>query len=59
MPDAQGRFKGIRVPGEAWERIFGAGMHAHDHDWTCPHQQVEYESHSLIRYCGDCGVDLD
>lgn len=23
MPDAQGRFKGMAVPAEAWERIFG------------------------------------
>jgi hypothetical protein len=59
MPDARGRFLGISVPAEAWERVFGDRMAAHDHDWPCAHAQVEYESHSLIRYCGDCGVDLD
>jgi hypothetical protein len=93
MPDARGRFLGISVPAEAWDRVFGDRMAAHDHDWgsvhtchakcpchaggepvpdfleqnpsadgrvsSCAHAQVEYESHSLIRYCGDCGVDLD
>lgn len=33
MPDAQGNFKGITVSGEAWTRIFGERMAAHDHDW--------------------------
>jgi hypothetical protein len=23
----------ISVPADAWERVFGAEMHAHDHDW--------------------------
>lgn len=33
MPDAQGNFRGITVSGEAWTRIFGERMAAHDHDW--------------------------
>jgi hypothetical protein len=33
MPDARGRFLGISVPAEAWDRVFGDRMAAHDHDW--------------------------
>lgn len=31
MPDASGAFKGISVPAEAWERVFGATGMTEEH----------------------------
>jgi hypothetical protein len=63
MPDARNQFKGqgwSRKREEGWQRVFGTEMQAHDHDWpVCLHAALKHESHSLIRYCAHCGVDVD
>jgi hypothetical protein len=42
MPDANGNFKGVYVPAEAWERIFGSPSEAQGPQNTL---RASYEEH--------------
>jgi hypothetical protein len=59
MPDARGNFKGqgwSKGREEGWERVFGAEMRAHDHDWDCTHAKA-YLDERYVWVCSRCGVD--
>lgn len=69
MPDANGNFRGVSVPAEAWERVFGLKQRlAERHEREKPlyrtlggHSccgRIKHESHSTIAYCDGCGRDL-
>lgn len=72
MPDASGRFRGISVPADAWDRVFGrksCNLHSFwldsDGVWRC--SECGYESrrlNDLPRFrdaaepCPDCSLPL-
>jgi hypothetical protein len=54
MPDSRGNFHG-----QGWDRAFGSDDYPFRHlDDACAHTVLKFESHSQIRYCAHCGVDV-
>jgi hypothetical protein len=60
VPDARGRFYGITVPGEAWERVFGQRQERLDLVCpTCGGTKWAHGSHDQMPYCTFCLADMD